>query len=114
MGYGFSQETVRQMGDVRWPYRDPWNPGAPSVPPKLFLRLPRRRYSGQEVGQSRPGHAAGHEPVAFDHTFVTFQIISTRWPDSIASPSVMPRPSLCAGAGHQSGAQDVYSKLSQT
>lgn len=33
-------------GDVQWPYRDAWNPGAPSVPPKLFLRLPRRRYSG--------------------------------------------------------------------
>lgn len=78
-------------GDVKCPLLGRLEPGASSPPPKLFLRLPRHRCG--RTKWARVGRTPDTNPVAFDGTFVTCQIISTRWPDLIGS--------LSAG-GHQS------------
>lgn len=100
------------MGSVRrwcarWgcevPLLGRFEPEAPSLPPKLFLRLPRHR-SSSRTKWARVGRTPDTSPVAFDGTFITCQMISTRWPDLIVSLST----------GLPVRAQDVYPKLSQT
>lgn len=69
---------------------------------KVIFKAASPSLQRDEVGQSWPATLPDTSPSPLITLFITFQIISTRCPDSIQSPSVMPRPSLCAGAGHRS------------